>query len=158
MSLFIFFSLFPSILPPTVSFVLPHCARQKTFAAFFLRVRFSFSDALRCPLLLVHPFLCLPTCYSFSSSSPIPAHLFVASSFFFVSQNPDFIYSPAVVTSLVPPSNADPLLSPRSSFCGLQAHLPPGGHAAVGEVRKPALRRLSDLPRWTSCLASKGAE
>lgn len=43
-------------------------------------------------------------------------------------------------------------------LCGLQAHLPPGGPAAVGEVRKPAVSRLSDLPGWPSRLASKGAE
>lgn len=64
------------------------------------RVRLSFPDAsLRCPLLLVHPFLCLPACYSFSSSSPIPArpppHLLLLPLPSFVSQNPDFIFSPA---------------------------------------------------------------
>lgn len=53
-----------------------------------------------------------------------------------------------------------PMLSlPSSPFlCGLQAHIPPRWQAAAGEVWKPALSRLSDLPRWASCLTSKGNE
>lgn len=48
---------------------------------------------------------------------------------------------------------------PFSPFlCGLQAHIPPRWQAAAGEVWKPALSRLSDLPRWASCLTSKGNE
>lgn len=54
------------------------------------------------------------------------------------------------------PPSLSSLFSP--CLCGLQAYLPPRRQAAVGEVWKPALSRLSDLPRRASCLTSKGNE
>ncbi len=43
-------------------------------------------------------------------------------------------------------------------LCGPQTYLPPRRQAAVGEVWKPALGRLSDLSCRASCLTSKGNE
>lgn len=172
LSLFIFFSLFPSISPLAASFVLPHCAHRKNLCRL--------SSAAPAFHSLSPPPLSSPPRPSFPLSpcllvflvptvAAIAAHLFFFSptaspSFFFVSRNPNFIFSPLfplrflLLLMLTLPSLLVFPPIPRSSLCDLQAHLPPRGPAAVGEVRKPAVSRLSDLPRWPSRLASKGAE
>lgn len=66
------------------------------------------------------------------------------------------IDEPALSPSFSTPTSQSMLFS--MCLCGLQAYLPPRRQAAFGEIWKPALSCLSDLPRWASCLTSKGNE
>lgn len=117
LSLFIFFSLFPTISPSAASFVLLHCTHRKTFAAFFRASAFhSLTHFLRCPLLLVHPFLLSPNLLLFFVlvSHPCLSFFFPFRCrflFLLCVTKPRLHFLPsAVVMSLISPSNADPLL------------------------------------------------
>lgn len=151
------------------------------FTAYFLHLSLSFTILLlpfffllsvTAPSLSVLPLLLL--------SPRIPILLNPNPLFFFFFYTPSFSPSPLwtptffsfTVSSSLPSLPVlmtllflrflSPLLthSPCFSLClfGLQTYLPPRRQAAVGEVWKPALGRLSDLPRRASCLTSKGNE
>lgn len=102
-----------------------------------------------------------------SSPSLLPSALWTQTPFSLFSLFHHFVF---FTSHPFAPCIDDPFLSPSFStppslsllfppcLCGLQAYLPPRRQAAVGEVWKPALSRLSDLPRRASCLTSKGNE